>query len=404
MAREQLLLDTLERLLELSGAELSVALADASDLVAAALRADKVDIFMYDASRDSLVALGSSHQPMSAQQKRHGLDVLPVSIGGRTAHVFRTAETWVDGNVDQDPEELRGVKELLGVRSSLGVPLYVGAQLRGVLLIASAQPHFWDEQDAAFMHSVARWIGVLTQRTELVQDASRTAVEQGRLEVADELVTVLAHDLRNYLAPLDLRLRVVRRRAEREQRGADVSDLDTTLKGLARLGTLIGDLLDVARVDQGVFSIDVQPLPLLALLEDTAATLETPEHAILVEAASEVVALADPSRIRQCIENLLANAIKHSPRHGKVRVVLSQKEEETRSCAVVEVIDEGLGVPEHLLSTLFERYAKGARSVGLGLGLYLAKRIAVLHGGELSVESKAGTGARFVLSLPLGTE
>jgi signal transduction histidine kinase len=270
-----------------------------------------------------------------------------------------------------------------------------------VVLCASRQPDFWCEQDAAFMQSVARWIGMLTQRTELIQDASRNAVEQGRRDVADELVTVLAHDLRNYLAPLDWRLRVVRRRAERDGRGADVGDLDTTLRGLERLGSLISDLLDVARVDQGVFSIDVQPLPLLALLEDTAVTLETPEHPIAVEAAEEVLVLADPMRIRQCVENLLANAIKHSPRHGKVRVVLSRQRQQEGEWAAIDVIDEGAGVPEHMLPTLFDRYVKGAKSIGLGLGLYLAKRIVVMHGGELSVEPKPGPGAQFRLTLPI---
>src|SRR5688572_59930 len=146
-AGSPLKLETLERLLELSGADLSVALAEASDLVAAALRADKVDVFMYEASRDSLIALGSSHQPLSALQKRHGLDVLPVSNGGRAAYSFQRAEPWIDGHVERDPEELRGVKEVLGVRSTLCVPLYVGAQLRGVLLSASREPEFWNEHD-----------------------------------------------------------------------------------------------------------------------------------------------------------------------------------------------------------------------------------------------------------------
>jgi two-component system OmpR family sensor kinase len=398
------LLRTLEQLLELSSADLGLALAQASDLVAAALKADKVDMFMYEPARDSLVALGSSHQPLSDLQRRHGLDVLPVSNGGRAVQAFQEARTFMSGHTDRDPEELRGIKEALGVRSTLALPLYVGEQRRGVVLVASRQPEYWSDEDATFMQSVARWVGVIAHRAELSTENAHNALEQGRRTAAEELVTVLAHDLRNYLAPIDLRLRSVRRRAEREGRAADLQDLDITLKGLTRFATLIGDLLDVARLDHGIFSMQAQPLPLLALLEETAAALETPEHPIAVEASGELVVVADPLRIRQCLENLLGNAIKHSPKSGKVVVTLSRGAGERGECALVEVVDEGPGVPEQLLPHLFERYVKGRKSIGLGLGLYLAKRIVSMHRGELSVESKPGVGARFRLTLPCHTE
>ncbi len=77
------LLETLERLLELPAADLQVTLTHATDLVARALAADKVDAFLYDPARDSLVAISSSNQPLSALQRRHGLDVLPLANGGR---------------------------------------------------------------------------------------------------------------------------------------------------------------------------------------------------------------------------------------------------------------------------------------------------------------------------------
>jgi two-component system OmpR family sensor kinase len=398
--RTRHLLDTLERLLELSGAEQEVALAAASDLVATALQADKVDVFMYDEERDTLSALGSSHQPLSALQKRHGLDVLPLANGGRVVHIFNTAQPFVNGEVERDPEELRGIKETLAIRTQLGVPLHVGQELRGVLLVASQKPNFWTQNDLPFAESVARWIGIVAHRAELSAETSRNAVEQGRRAVAEELVTVLAHDLRNYLAPLDLRIRSMRRRAEREERREDLRDFDLTLKGLSRLGSLVSDLLDVARVDQGIFCIEAQPVPLLALLEETAATLETTEHPIVVQAVEDLTIVADPMRIRQCLENVIGNAIKHSPKSGKVYVTSSRVQKESGSWAAIDIRDEGPGIAEHVLPHIFERYVKGGPRAGLGIGLYLAKRIVLLHRGELSVESKIGQGARFRVTLP----
>ena len=212
-AADGLLVQTLERLLALPGADLRVSLSEASDIVAAALEADKVDAFLYDERRDSLVALGTSNQPLSALQKKHGLDVLQVSNGGRVVQVFQDGQTFVTGHLDSDPDELRGVKEALGIRSKLGVPLHVGDRRRGMMMIASQRPDHFTPEHARFAEAVARWIGLLMHRAELVEEIARNAVERGRRAVAEELVTMLAHDLRNYISPVEMRLRMLKQSA-----------------------------------------------------------------------------------------------------------------------------------------------------------------------------------------------
>src|SRR5436190_24184808 len=121
-------LGTLQRLLEIPAANLGAALTHASNVMAQALDADKVDAFMYDEIRDSLVAIGTSTQPLSSLQKKLGLDVLPISNGGRVVYVFQTGKTFLTGRLDQDGEELRGVKTGLQIKSKLGVPLEVGGR------------------------------------------------------------------------------------------------------------------------------------------------------------------------------------------------------------------------------------------------------------------------------------
>src|SRR5437763_9872539 len=128
-------LATLEKLLEIPSAELETALTHACNAVAEALHADKVDAFLYDETRDTLVALGTSTQPLSALQKKLGLDVLPLSNGGRVVYVFQTGETFVTGRLDDDPEELKGIKQALKIRSKLGVLLEVGGRRRGMMMI-----------------------------------------------------------------------------------------------------------------------------------------------------------------------------------------------------------------------------------------------------------------------------
>jgi two-component system OmpR family sensor kinase len=395
-SRKDRLLATMERLLEVPSTDLKVALTAASDVVASALGADKVDVFLYDASRDSLVAESTSTQPLSALQHQHGLDVLQIANGGRVVQVFKTGKTFFTGHLESDPEELRGVREVLRIRSKIGIPLEVGGKRRGVLMFAALSPDRWNSEDAAFAESTARWVAVLAHRAELVEQITRNASEQGRRAVAEELITVLAHDLRNYLSPIDLRLRLLKRRAERDQRDADASDLDLAARAIARLAGLIANILDVARIDQGLFRLDLQPVDLVSLLEETAATFSSAVVPVVVKAAESVQVSADPDRLRQCIENLISNAVKHSPEGAAVTVLVSN----SAGCAKVEVLDQGPGVSPAMLPRIFDRFVSGERREGgLGLGLYLARRIAVMHAGNLTVESSPGRGARFVLTL-----
>jgi two-component system, OmpR family, sensor kinase len=172
------LLATLQRLLESPAADLNVALSHAADAVADALRADKVDAFVHDPMRDSLVAVGVSHQPLSGLERRLGLDVLPLANGGRVVHVFNTGETFTTGRLDQDVDELRGVREAMKIKSKIGVPLEIGGKRRGMMMIASLQPEFFDQDDVRFAESVrAGWAAWRTapnwSRRSLVTRTSR---------------------------------------------------------------------------------------------------------------------------------------------------------------------------------------------------------------------------------------
>src|SRR4051812_42194782 len=176
----QRLLDVLEQLLELPAGDLKSTLAHVSDVIARASGSDKVDAFLYDRDRDSLVAVGSSTQSLSMLQRELGLDVLPLTNGGRVVHVFKTGRTYMNGHLDADPEELPGIKEGLKIKSKLGVPLEVGGERRGMMMLASLQPEFFTPDDARFMETAGRWVGVVAHRAELAQTIARNAAEQGR--------------------------------------------------------------------------------------------------------------------------------------------------------------------------------------------------------------------------------
>jgi len=401
-ANQERYLSTLQKLLQIPAANLKTALTHAANAVSEALGADKVDAFLYDDTRDSLVAMGTSTQPLSNLQKKLGLDVLPLSNGGRVVWVYRTGEKYRVGDSLKDPEELRGVREGLGIRAQIGVVLEVATQRRGMLMVASLKPDFFTDADAVFVETAARWVGMVAHRSELVENIERHAVEQGRKTVAEELITVLAHDLRNYVSPVVMRLYLLRHRAESERRAADIDDINVSLRGLARLNALVANLLDVARLDEGMFQIDLQPVDLVAMVKEAAAVLSTPENQILVETSDAVIVAADAARMRQCLDNVFTNAINHSPKNAPVSVFISRASKDGQTWGVVQVVDEGPGIPEELLPHIFDRFVTGRKdNNGLGLGLYLAKRIAAAHNGDLEADRFPGKGARFTVRIPL---
>ena len=395
------LLATLQRLLELPAIDLSSALNEASQHIVNALGCDKVDAFLFNEEKNSLVAAGTSDTPMGRKQQALGLDFLPLANGGKAVESFVTGLTFVTGHLDQEPGTLRGMVEALGIRSQIDVPLEVGGARRGILSAVSATPEFFDEHDVIFMVSVAHWVGALAHRAELIEAIRTADVEQGRRAAADEIVTVLAHDLRNHLNPLQGRLQLLRMGATRDGRERDVEHVNVALRSVKRLTLLVSDLLDVSRLDHGLFALTPVSVDVVALTKETAAALATHEIEIQVSAPDELPVVADPDRLKQALENVVGNAIRYSPKGEPVRVEIHGEPENGERHVTVDVIDKGPGVPAEILPHVFERFAVGKGSSGLGLGLYLASRIADVHGGSLMVESAPGKGTRFRFVLPI---
>jgi two-component system, OmpR family, sensor kinase len=398
--RRELLWSALEKLFELPAAELQSTMMSVSQLLAQLFEADKVDIFFLEPSSQTLVAAGVSDTPMGRKQKSLGLNRLQLANRGRIVEVFETGRSWHTGHQDEDPEELPGIKYGLGIRSAIAAALEVGGERRGVLVCSSAQAEFFSLEDLRFLEVTTRWVGLVAHRAELVEALTKAATEQGRRGAADELITVLAHDMGNYLAPLRARLELIRRRAARAQAVDDLRDTEAALVSLEGLTRLTADLLDVSRLDQGLFTLRVQPLEVMHLVEEVVTSARTPAHTLQSRGPEEFVLIGDPERLRQVLSNLVANAVKHSPPGGTVTVEVERQNREEGSWAVVSVSDQGPGVPPLLLPRLFDRFSRGPGSSGLGLGLYLARQIALVHGGTLEVESAPGKGARFVLSVP----
>src|SRR5918997_5517219 len=161
---------------------------------------------------------------------------------------------------------------------------------------------------------------------------------------------------------------MLRNRARREGHARHLEDAEAGLAALGRVERMIADLLDASRLEGGLFALSRRPVDLCALVTETAQLLHTDGNPIAVHSPEEVPAVVDPERLRQALENLLANAVRHSPKGVPVDLTVATEAREGGAWATIAVRDGGPGIPADLRNRLFARFAAGPDSRGLGLG------------------------------------
>lgn len=225
----------------------------------------------------------------------------------------------------------------------------------------------------------------------------------------DEFLTVLAHELRNPLAPLRNGLQIIRL-AKNDPAAVDQA-LNVMDRQLQQMVRLIDDLVDASRVNRGQIELSKETVDLTSIITDAieASRGLTEQKGLHVKTQLPSGALfveGDARRLKQVVANLLANASKYSGRNGVIEITAERKD----SSVEVAVSDQGVGISEDMLPKIFDMFTKADRSLekaqdGLGVGLTIARRIVELHGGEISAQSNGpGTGSRFTVTLPISTK
>jgi signal transduction histidine kinase len=234
------------------------------------------------------------------------------------------------------------------------------------------------------------------------EQAARAAAESA-LRMRDEVLAIVSHDLRNPLSVIDMCASSLEERLSQADETAREL-VSTIASSTAWMNRLIEDLLDVARMEAGRLTLERQPQDLVRVISEATMMLEpliAEKSLTLEEALPEYLPLAsiDARRIVQVLENLLANAVKHTARGGTVCVAAESRDGQVQ----ITVRDTGAGIPAENLPHLFDRFwqARGARRGGAGLGLAIAKGIVEAHGGRIWVESEVGAGSTFGFTLPL---
>jgi signal transduction histidine kinase len=288
------------------------------------------------------------------------------------------------------------------VRTFLAVPLRHEDRVVAALCVASPEPFAFGEDEILVVQLLARIAGSKLAHAQAFNDL-RVAWEdakQARAEVAD-FASMIAHELGSPVAAIQNAAELLGMGAltPRQARARDLIEMESRA-----LRMLVGDLRAASSLERDSFTLNPRDVSLDQLLMEAGdfAQAFDSTHPVHVQVGSQLRVQVDAGRIAQVLRNLVTNAVKYTPPGAPIEI-RSWRDEDR---AWIAVVDEGPGIaPEHT-DLIFSKFGRARITTehaipGLGLGLYLSRRIVEAHGGELVVTSAPGEGATFAFSVPL---
>jgi signal transduction histidine kinase len=234
-----------------------------------------------------------------------------------------------------------------------------------------------------------------------IENASLYRASVEAIQLRDQVLGIVAHDLRNPLGSVLMHTDLLRRQGAPESRSP--KSVEAIERAATRMSRLIQDLLDVSRMEAGHLSIEKASLPAAQVVADAVVAQRELAASASLELGLDVAAglsdvSADRDRLLQVFANLIANAVKFTELGGRVTVGAAQGDGEV----LFRVADTGPGIAAQDLPRLFERFwqARQTDRRGAGLGLAIAKGIVEAHGGRIWVESTPGRGSTFFFTIP----
>jgi signal transduction histidine kinase len=319
-----------------------------------------------------------------------------VAATGQTLFVPRLAAEELHG--ERLPEGVSFL-ERYGPQSLIIVPLGARGRVLGTLgVMREAQGREYTLEERALLESLA------ARAALAIEDARLYGAATEAVKARDELLSVAGHELKSPLNALQLQIHLLARMAKEVMASSGLAErAEKAARASQRLGLLIDDLMDVSRISSGRLSLQREEVDLAALTRELVSRMSEE----LAGAGSEVRLVADGQvmgrwdrlRLEQVLVNLLSNAAKYGAGRPVVVTVDVQG-----PVARLAVRDEGIGVALEEQERIFERFERSAsvqHFKGLGLGLWITKRIVEAHGGCIRVESQPGLGSTFTVELPL---
>lgn len=294
----------------------------------------------------------------------------------------------------ESEEHLRAL-QAVDIRSMLAVPLLVHARLLGTMALVSSSPaRTYGPADVRLAEQLAQRAALSIVNARLLREARRAT------QARDEVLGVVAHDLRNPLSTILLQAASLQRRTEAAQ---VLKSLAVVERAARRMDRLIHDLLDVTRMEAGELAVAPRRLSARQLVVDACETQRPIVAAAALALHLELPAAlpdvwADRDRLLQVFENLIGNAVKFTPAGGRIAVGAAPRDGEV----MFWVTDSGRGIAAEDLPYLFDRFwqARKAQGRSAGLGLSIVKSVVESHYGRVWVDSAPARGSTFFFTIP----
>jgi PAS domain S-box-containing protein len=300
----------------------------------------------------------------------------------------------------RDPEHLELLRDL-GLRSYICVPLTIADKAIGVLTFATA------ESSRTYAHADLALAQDLAHRAAVAIENARLYAELRHADrMKDEFLAMLAHELRNPLAPVRNALHIMKQPAASRTMLQKVQDMaERQVQHMARL---LDDLLDVSRISRGKIELRKETIDLSTVVnrsvEAVRTLFEQRQHELALSLPPVPLSLsADVTRMEQVLSNLLNNAAKYTDPGGRIQVIARREGNDV----VVSVRDTGIGIAPDMLPRVFDLFVQAERRLdrsrgGVGIGLTLVRKLVELHGGRIEARSGGlGQGSEFIVTLPV---
>jgi signal transduction histidine kinase len=363
------------------------------------LQASRVLYGDYDADKQIVTFHSNYTDGMTAELS----GTFPAALFGTANFSALAHGTWVASDLQRDPRtcgpDTWPNYAALQIRSSVVVPLNRNGALTTCLFINDNLPRMWNADIVRLIEDVAEraWSAVERVRAE---EALRLADRR-----KDEFLAMLAHELRNPLAPISAAAQLLNMGEPDAARVSRTSAIIT--RQVTHMTGLIDDLLDVSRVTRGLVVLAREEVDLRSVIADAVEQvrplIEARHHQLAQNlSATPVFVEGDYKRLVQVLANLLNNAAKYTPEGGKLAIWLGATAEQV----LISVSDSGIGISAELLPTVFDLFSQAERTPdrsqgGLGLGLALVKSLVELHGGMVTAASEGrNMGCEFTVRLP----
>lgn len=300
--------------------------------------------------------------------------------------------------------EFRPVSEEHGIRSVVALPL----MSKG---FAVASVAFYMEEELEFTDDVKRFLELLANQCGIAIDRAflteKQEFQKTELKAAvaarDEFFSIASHELKTPLTSLKLNSQVLRKKALSQSwqlpEKAISSFLDSNERSVSKLVRLVDDMLDISRIRTGKISISREEFDLNELVSELLQTKHQESKVPITYAGQgPLVGKWDRLRIEQVISNLVSNALRYG-QNKPIALKLVRKNDSV----LISVKDSGVGIPQSIQESIFQKYDRGNSTdvQGLGLGLYISRHIVDAHNGDIWVQSTPGEGSEFFVSLPL---